>query len=240
MVSWDRTLIGRAGYYIRIEVNPSNADEVLIANSSFHRSTDGGLTFPHDDRGCGDCHDIWMDPKNPDHWVTTGDGGMGITTDHAKTFTRVALPIGQMYHVAVDERVPYWIYSNRQDDGTMRGRSDSPVPVPNVPSYAPPRPSGGFFGFGGRPRGVDWDLGLGGCESGFTHSRPAQPRHRLGVVLRQRDHAVRRARGRGAVGQPVDPHARLGAEQDEVPLPLDAADGAWIRSMPRRCTTAAR
>ena len=45
-VSWDRRLIGRAGFYIRIEVNPQNPDEVLIANSSFHRSTDGGLTFP--------------------------------------------------------------------------------------------------------------------------------------------------------------------------------------------------
>jgi len=175
VVSWDRTLIGRAGYYIRIEVSPSNADEVLVANSSFHRSTDGGLTFPLNDRGCGDCHDIWMDPKNPDHWVTTGDGGMGITTDHAKSFTRVSLPIGQMYHVAVDGRVPYWIYSNRQDDGTMRGRSDSPVDVSNVPSYAPPRPSGGFFGFGGRRRGVDWDQGLGGCESGFTIPVPHNP-----------------------------------------------------------------
>ncbi len=175
VVSWDRTLIGRAGYYIRIEVSPSNPDEVLIANSSFHRSTDGGLTFPLNDRGCGDCHDIWMDPTNPDHWVTTGDGGMGITTDHAKTFTRVSLPIGQMYHVAVDGRVPYWIYSNRQDDGTMRGRSDSPVDVSNVPSYAPPRPAGGFFAFGGRRRGVDWDQGLGGCESGFTIPVPHNP-----------------------------------------------------------------
>ena len=36
---------------------------------------------------------------------------------------RVSLPNGQMYHVHVDNRVPYWIYSNRQDDGTMRGPS---------------------------------------------------------------------------------------------------------------------
>ena len=31
-MSWDRTLIGRAGYYIRIDVNPQNDLEVLIAN----------------------------------------------------------------------------------------------------------------------------------------------------------------------------------------------------------------
>ena len=34
------------GYYIRLAVNPAEPDEVLVANSSFHRSTDGGLTFP--------------------------------------------------------------------------------------------------------------------------------------------------------------------------------------------------
>ncbi len=126
VVSWDRTLIGRAGYYIRIEVNPRNENEVLVANSTFHRSMDGGLTFPIADRGCGDCHDIWMDPKNADHWAETGDAGAGITWNHGRTFTDITLPIGQMYHVAVDDQVPYYVYSNRQDNGTMRGPSSAP------------------------------------------------------------------------------------------------------------------
>ncbi len=168
VASWDRTLIGRAGYYIRIRVDPANENEVLVANSSFHRSTDGGLTFPIVDRGCGDCHDIWMDPENGDHWAVTGDGGASFTTDHAERFTRMSLPNGQMYHVAVDEQVPYWVYSNRQDDGTMRGPSDEPVVPGNVPSYRPAREAGfGRFGFG-RPRASRWQSGLGGCESGFT------------------------------------------------------------------------
>ena len=45
VVSWDRSLIGRAGYYIRMAVNPKNADDVLISSSSFHQSTDGGHHF---------------------------------------------------------------------------------------------------------------------------------------------------------------------------------------------------
>jgi len=147
VVSWDRSLIGRAGYYIRIEVNPANENEVLVANSSFHRSLDGGLTFPIGSPGlpggggggCGDCHDIWMDPKNPDRWLVTGDGGGGITLNHGRSFRSVSLPIGQMYHVAVDTRVPYWMYSNRQDDGTMRGPSTAPETSPNRPP--PPRPA---------------------------------------------------------------------------------------------------
>jgi photosystem II stability/assembly factor-like uncharacterized protein len=147
VVSWDRSLIGRAGYYIRIEVNPVNADEVLVANSSFHRSLDGGQTFPIGSPGgggggggCGDCHDIWMDPKNPNRWLVTGDGGGGITLNHGRSFQSVALPVGQQYHVAVDTRVPYWMYSNRQDDGTMRGPSTAPETSPNRPPPAAPRP----------------------------------------------------------------------------------------------------
>jgi photosystem II stability/assembly factor-like uncharacterized protein len=178
VVSWDRRLIGRAGYYIRVDVNPANADEVLVANSTFHRSTDGGLTFPIQGGGCGDCHDIWMDPGNPDRWAATGDGGAGYTRDHGRTFTQFTLPIGQMYHVAVDNRVPYWIYSNRQDDGTMRGPANRPVPVPNVPAYG--RRGGGLGGGGGGGGGGGagasaWDEGIGGCESGFTLPDPADP-----------------------------------------------------------------
>ena len=45
VVNWQRALIGRAGYYIRINVNPANPDEVLVADSSFWLSTDGGKSF---------------------------------------------------------------------------------------------------------------------------------------------------------------------------------------------------
>ena len=168
-VSWDRRLIGRAGYYIRVDVNPENDLEVIVANSSLLRSVDGGETFPFEGGGCGDCHDIWMDTRNPAHWAVTGDGGFGITRNHGQQYTQFELPVGQMYHVAVDNRTPYWIYSNRQDCCTMRGPNDRPVPVPNVPSYAP-RGGGGPGGapFGTVFRDNVWEQALGGCESGFT------------------------------------------------------------------------
>ena len=179
VVSWDRSLIGRAGYYIRIEVNPANADEVLVANSSFHRSMDGGLTFPIGSPGgggggggCGDCHDIWMDPKNPNRWAVTGDGGAGITLNHGRTFSNVALPNGQMYHVAVDNRVPYWMYSNRQDNGTMRGPSTAPeasnrpvAPARARPDSARARPdSGRARPDSARARGDSASVSAGGGE----------------------------------------------------------------------------
>ena len=190
--SWQRALIGRAGYYIRIAVSPSNPDEVLVANSSFHQSVDGGKTF-RVLRWGGDTHDIWIDPTNADRIIVTHDGGMFLTTDHGKTSDRITLPIGQMYHVAVDNDVPYHIYSNMQDDGTMRGLSNtveagSSVPTPAGRGAAPPEaaagePTGGrggapgeepgaaapgAVGEGGGRGGGAWDHGLGGCESGFT------------------------------------------------------------------------
>ena len=143
-VNYQRALIGRAGYYIRLAVSPANENEVLVANSSFWQSLDGGLNF-EEKRWGGDTHDIWFDPKNADRFVITDDGGLIITTVHGRGFHRVQLPIGQMYHVDVDNQVPYFFYSNMQDDGNLRG-----------PSWPPQSGETG------------WDRAMGGCESGFT------------------------------------------------------------------------
>jgi photosystem II stability/assembly factor-like uncharacterized protein len=216
VVSWDRTLIGRAGYYIRIAVNPQDADDVFVLNSGFHRSYDGGATFggrggagrgapaAAGGRGgaaaagrggaaggggfgggggasCGDCHDVWIDPQHPDRYVLTDDGGANISTGQGGTI-RVSLPNAQNYHVAVDNRVPYWIYSNRQDDGTMRGPSTVVAETGNgrLPESAPAAAAGGRGGRGGfgggrggrGGGGLAWEANLGGCESGFTIPDP--------------------------------------------------------------------
>jgi photosystem II stability/assembly factor-like uncharacterized protein len=162
--SWQRALIGRAGYYIHLAVSTSNPDEVLVANSSFWLSTDGAKSFVEVHWG-GDTHDIWIDPKDSKRILVTHDGGMYMTTDHGATSTTVTLPIGQIYHVAVDNDVPYHIYGNMQDDGTMRGLSTTQEAGPNVPGQ-----SQGGRGYGGRGGfGVGtWEHTLGGCESGFT------------------------------------------------------------------------
>jgi photosystem II stability/assembly factor-like uncharacterized protein len=170
VVNWQRALIGRAGYYIRLAVSPTNPDEVLVADSSFWMSTDGGKSFRAVNWGGGDTHDIWMDPDGK-RVIVTHDGGMNIVADHTvqnqmqATVNRVTLPIGQMYHVAVDRDVPYKIYGNMQDDGTMRGLSTTQEAGPNVPGQV-----GGRGGFGGRGGGGvgEWEHNLGGCESGFT------------------------------------------------------------------------
>jgi len=150
-VNYQRALIGRAGYYIRLAISPGSDNEVLVASSSFFQSLDGGLNF-QEERWGGDTHDIWFDPSNADRFVITDDGGMNITTVHGRGFHRVNLPIGQMYHVDVDNQIPYEFYSNMQDDGNMRG--------PSLPSEA---------------QEAAWDRHMGGCESGFTVPDPVDP-----------------------------------------------------------------
>ncbi len=150
VVNWDRALIGRAGYYIRIAVSPFDENEILVSNSSFLHSTDGGQTFYTVPWG-GDNHDIWMDPANPDRFAISDDGGINITTVHGRGFHRVQLPVAQIYHVAVDNQIPYYFYGNMQDDGNMRG----------------PSTNTGAGGFGAAAE-AGWDHAMGGCESGFT------------------------------------------------------------------------
>jgi photosystem II stability/assembly factor-like uncharacterized protein len=192
-VSWDRRLIGRAGYYIRIRVSPDDPDHLLVANSTLWRSRDGGKIWVSGGGGCGDCHDVWWDttPGMSGHYIVTGDNSMGIFGSPLNPTgnTSVSLPIGQMYRVTVDQRHPYWIYSSRQDDGSMRIASSRPIVPENVPSYRPPAPPSPPETAGGRGRGGRGGPGAGrggrggvpagpaqesmpSCESGYTYPEP--------------------------------------------------------------------
>jgi len=188
VINYQRPLIGRAGYYINIKVSTGNADEILIANSSFYRSQDGGKTFAEVPWG-GDNHDIWIDPKNPNHFGLTNDLGARLTTNHGKSFESVALPIAQMYHVAVDDQIPYWFYGNRQDNGTMRGPSTAPEGAQATRGIAV------GFGRGGRGggRGNDSTAGRGG-RGGRGAQRPTQTR----IVGAARPDTMTTVAGRGA------------------------------------------
>jgi len=140
----------RAPYYTRIEVSPTNPDELYIPCVKFSISEDGGKTFKSGYRAGGDNHDVWIDPKNADRMMVAHDGCVSISLNHGKTFQSVVLPIAQMYHVAVDDQIPYNVYGNRQDGYSYVGPSNSLQ--------------------GSIPIGL-WH-GVGGCESGFARPDP--------------------------------------------------------------------
>lgn len=123
-VSHNRLLNERPHYYTRMIVAPDDYNEVYFPSNSMSISYDGGETSTLVRWG-GDNHDMWIDPKNADRIMIGNDMGVMISTNRGRGWNRVVLPVGQMYHVAVDNQIPYFVYSNRQDGPSYRGPSNS-------------------------------------------------------------------------------------------------------------------
>jgi len=74
-----------------------------------------------------DDHAFWIDPKNPNHYIIGGDGGIYETYNHGKTYNhKENLSITQFYRVAVDNAYPfYWIYGGTQDNNSLGAMSST-------------------------------------------------------------------------------------------------------------------
>jgi len=127
LMTADRALWQRAWYYMHIIADPQEASTVYVADVDFYKSTDGGHTFnkvkvPH-----GDNHGMWIDPTNPARMIVANDGGVTVSLDGGKTWSRENnQPTAQMYHVITDTRTPYYLYGSQQDSGSVAiaSRSD--------------------------------------------------------------------------------------------------------------------
>lgn len=151
LMSQDHTMNERAPYYTRIQIAPDNPEEVYFLSVRFSKSEDGGKTLmKRPPRGGGDNHDMWIDHTMPERMMVAHDGCASISLNRGKSFQRVVLPIAQMYHVSVDDQIPYNVFGNRQDGWSYMGPSNS------LQGYIP----------------VGLWHGVGGCESGFAKPDP--------------------------------------------------------------------
>lgn len=121
-MSYNRLLNERPHYASRVMVNPADENEVYFAANSQSITYDGGHTT-ETVPWSGDCHDMWADPKNPDRLMISDDGGAIISLNRGKTWKRIVLPVAQMYHVAVDNQIPYYVYGGKQDGSAYKGPS---------------------------------------------------------------------------------------------------------------------
>jgi photosystem II stability/assembly factor-like uncharacterized protein len=157
--SWDLVngshgLVQRAWYYMHVIADPQDANTVYVADVEFFKSTDGGRNFnkvkvPH-----GDNHGLWIDPKNTKRMIASNDGGVTVSLDGGKSWTRQDnQPTAQFYHVITDTRTPYYVYGSQQDNSTVAiaSRSDD--------------------GMIGAP---DW-YAVGGGEAGYIAPNPTDP-----------------------------------------------------------------
>ncbi len=161
VVSYDRQLRGRTHYYNRFAIAPDNENVLYFMSAAFSRSLDGGRTITDFVTGPGgDNHDMWIDPTNSDRMIVVNDDGISISINGGVTWQLVQLPIAQMYHVTVDNQIPYFVYGNRQDGPSYRGPSNGLEPN----ELDETQPSGRI------PRGA-WHP-VAGSEAGFATPDP--------------------------------------------------------------------
>jgi photosystem II stability/assembly factor-like uncharacterized protein len=151
-VNASRLLNERPHYYTRMLVMPDNANEVYFPDNVMGATYDGGETAEQIPWG-GDNHDMWADPKISSRMMIGNDGGVMISTTRGRQWSSMRLPIGQMYHVSADSRIPYMVYGQMQDDGSTRGPSNS-------------------RGYSILP--AHW-TSTAGCETGWATPDPADP-----------------------------------------------------------------
>ena len=157
LVNSDRQIRGRTHYYTREEISPDNENEVYFFTSAFSRTLDGGHTLTNmPATPGGDNHEMWIDATNGDRMAVVNDGGVSISVNRGHTWDRIQLPIAQIYHVTLDDQIPYFVYGNRQDGPSFRGPSNSLQ----------------FGGFGGSQISRSVWHPVAGSESGFATPDP--------------------------------------------------------------------
>jgi photosystem II stability/assembly factor-like uncharacterized protein len=116
-------------YFSRLAVMPGDPDTVFAMGRSIHRCDKGGshCDIVKGSPGGDDYHDIWINPKHPERMITGADQGTVVTVNGGRSWSSwYNQPTGQLYHLATDNRFPYWIYAGQQDNGTVAiaSRSD--------------------------------------------------------------------------------------------------------------------
>src|SRR4051812_26055311 len=193
LASGSRALRQRAWYYSTLAVHPTNPNEVWFPQVPMLKTIDGGRTIEYV-KGVqhGDNHDLWFDPIDPRRMIVANDGGVHISRNGGANWYSPALPIAQFYHVAVDNRHPYWVAGAMQDLGTAQGPSDSLT--------------GGIHL-------TDWH-DVGGGEAGHVYSDPSDPNivyagEYLGIITR---YDYRTKESRNVSAWPENPSGKGGED----------------------------
>ncbi len=161
--SGDRRIWERGWYFAGVTVDPGNADVVYACDTALYKSTDAGRTFEpfKGAPGGDDYHQLWIDPGDSRRMILGSDQGAVVSVDGGRTWSSwYNQPTAQFYHVATDDRFPYWIYGAQQDSGAaaMPSRTDSrsltqrdwrPIAAGGENGYIAPDPGHPDILFGG-------------------------------------------------------------------------------------------
>lgn len=127
--SGDDNIGGRPFYYADIYVDSKNENRIYSIASEVTTSEDGGKTwtvFAAGNKLHTDHHAWWAHPEDQDFLMIGHDGGFNVTHDRGKNWWFADnLPLGQFYHIRVDNEIPYNLYGGLQDNGSWKGPSQT-------------------------------------------------------------------------------------------------------------------
>ena len=198
----DNRIWGRGWYFCKTVVDPKNADIVYVSNTSLYRSTDAGKSWTpiKGAPGGDDYHQLWIYPDDPNRMILGSDQGAVVSVDGAQTWSsRYNQPTAELYHVAADNRFPYWVTGAQQDSGSVGVPSRSmhaeismhewtPVGAGGESDYTAPDPLHPETLFGGRVERwnvISGETKIVSPERGMTE--PARHTWTLPLVFSQAD-----------------------------------------------------
>ncbi len=120
LVNNEQRLWGRGWYFGQMTVDLANPDRAYDVNTATYMTLDAGKTWVpvKGAPGGDDYHQLWINPKDGNRLVLSSDQGTVVSVDGARTWsTWYNQPTAQVYHLAADNRFPYWLYGAQQDSG---------------------------------------------------------------------------------------------------------------------------
>jgi photosystem II stability/assembly factor-like uncharacterized protein len=250
LVNSETRLWGRGWYFESVTVDPTNPDKAYVINTATYLTTDAGKTFTpvKGAPGGDDYHQIWVNPIDPNRMVLSSDQGTVVSVDGAKTWsTWYNQPTAEIYHVAADNRFPYWLYGAQQDSGGVGVSTWSRMGVLDFRNWEPtclagesntvvPDPKDGNILYGGGAGRCDQALNipvsLGGQLTPSEANDPNRKTWTLPEVFSEADHAlyysnqfVFRTRDRGRTWEKISPDlTRLNPALPKTLDPVTAKD----------------
>jgi hypothetical protein len=244
LVNSENRLWGRGWYFEAVTVDPTNPDRAYVINTATYMTTDAGKTFVpiKGAPGGDDYHQLWVNPKDGNRMVLSSDQGTVVSVDGGKSWsTWYNQPTAEIYHVAADNRFPYWLYGAQQDSGgvgvstwsrqgVLSFRNWEPTCLAGESSTVIPDPKDGNILYGSGAGRCDQALNisvpLGGQLPAPDPNDPNRKTWTLPQVFSQADEAmyyanqfVFRTRDRGRTWEKISPDmARM---NPTVPAALD-------------------
>jgi photosystem II stability/assembly factor-like uncharacterized protein len=250
LVNAENRLWGRGWYFEAVTVDPANPDRAYVMNTGTFMTIDGGKTFVPVKAAPGgdDYHQLWVNPKDGNRMVLSSDQGTVVSVDGGNSWsTWYNQPTAQIYHVAADNRFPYWLYGAQQDsggvgvatwsrEGVLSFRNWEPTCLAGESNTVVPDPKDGNILYGGGAGRCDQYINvaapLGGQLPAADPDDPNRKTWTLPEVFSQADEAlyysnqfVMRSRDRGRTWTKISPDlARLHPAVPETLDPVTAKD----------------